>query len=128
MSHGKHDPGRAKLSPQFAKHLARLKPGETIRAIVLLRLPELSPAPDRRQSRAERQATLAAVQRSAEVGVSAVDAILNRAGGQRLSPRANVLGALAVETTPAGVDALAASEHVKAILEDQEISPLSSPG
>jgi hypothetical protein len=127
MPHDKHDPGGGKLSPQFAKHLAQLKPEDTVRAIVLLRLPELGPAPGRRQSRAERQAALDAVRRSAEAAVTAIDAILDRAGGQRLSSDAGVLGSLTVETTSAGVGALAASEHVKAILEDQEISSLSSP-
>jgi hypothetical protein len=127
MFHGKHDAGRAKLSPQFAKHLAQLKPEDTVRVIVLLRLPELKPAPDRRQSRVERQAALDAVRRSTEAAVTAVDAILDRVGGQRLSSDADVLGSLTVETTSAGVGALAASEHVKAILEDQDISSLSRP-
>src|SRR5712691_6824363 len=127
MSHGKQKAGNPKFSPQFAKRLDRLKPEDTVRAVVLLCLPELVPTPDRRPSRAERQAALAAVRRSAEAGVSAVDAILDRAGGQRLSPSAGVLGSLAVETTSAGIEALAESEHVKAILEDQEISSLSTP-
>jgi hypothetical protein len=126
MSHGEHESGKSKISPQFARRLARLKPGESVRAVVLLRLPEMSLPSGRRQSRAERQAAIAATERSAEAAVAAVDAILDRTGGQRLSPHADVLGSIAVATSSTGIHALAASEHVKAVLEDQEISPLSS--
>jgi hypothetical protein len=40
----------------------------------------------------------------------------------------NALGSIPVETTARGIAALAASEHVKAILEDQPISLLAKPG
>ena len=127
MPHRANKVGNSKLSTQFAKRLSRLKPADTVRVMVLLRLPDESAAPDRRQSRAKRQAALASLRSSAEAGVNAVDNILRSVGGQRLSASADALGSLAVETTPGGVNELSESEHVKAILEDQGISSLPKP-
>jgi hypothetical protein len=44
-----------------------------------------------------------------------------QSGGERLTDDVDVLGSITVETTAEGIKALAASEHVKAILEDQSI-------
>ena len=52
---------------------------------------------------------------------------LERFDGKRLA-NVDALGCIPVEITASGVLALAASEHVKAILEDQPISLLAGPG
>jgi hypothetical protein len=53
-----------------------------------------------------------------------IDRVLARFGGRGLAERVDALGGLPVETTPAGVRALAATEGVKAILENQTVSLL----
>jgi hypothetical protein len=53
-----------------------------------------------------------------------IDGILERFDGKR-SADVNALGSIPAETTARGIAALAASEHVKAILEDQPISLLA---
>jgi hypothetical protein len=78
----------------------------------------------RRPSRVSRQATIAIIRQSAEPALLEIDRILERFDGQRLAASADALGCVPIETTAAGITALAASEHVKAILEDQPISLL----
>jgi hypothetical protein len=41
---------------------------------------------------------------------------------KKLTTNPDALGSISVETTAAGIAALAASEHVKAIIEDQAVS------
>ena len=50
-----------------------------------------------------------------------IDRILKRHQGKRLKSEIDALSAVPVITTPAGIDALTASEHVKAIFEDQRL-------
>jgi hypothetical protein len=50
-----------------------------------------------------------------------IDSILKRHDGRRLARRPNALGSMPVETTAAGIKALASSRWVQAILEDQPI-------
>lgn len=78
---------------------------------------------ERRQSRAERKAAIAAIRKSAEQALVEIDNILSRYEGECLSD-INAIGSIFVETTPAGIMALTISEYVKAILEDQPISLL----
>ncbi len=51
-----------------------------------------------------------------------IDRILAHDQGKRLSEQPDALGTVAVETTPPGVFALAQSDRVKVILEDQGIT------
>jgi hypothetical protein len=122
MSTGRTPAQTDKLSPEFAGRLRQLRSGEKVRAMVLLESPRAAGS-GRRQTAAERNAAMAAVRESGAENLLAVDAILRRFGGERLADRPNVLGAVPVEITAAGVHALAASEAVKAVLEDQAIRP-----
>ena len=63
-----------------------------------------------------------ASRKSAERALTDIDAILKRHDGRRLARRPNALGSVPVETTAAGIKALASSRWVQAILEDQPIS------
>ena len=55
------------------------------------------------------------------------DDILTRYDGKRLATSADALGCVPVETVAAGIKALAESEQIEAILEDQPIKPLPKP-
>jgi hypothetical protein len=112
-----------KISPNFRARLSHLEPTQKVRAIVLLRTPD-GEAINRQESRANRKSLIKRVREAAATALPDIDAILERFGGKRLAESADALGSIPVETTPAGVQALAASEHVKTILEDQPISSL----
>ena len=111
-----------KISREFSARLARLEPRQKVRAIVLLRTEDARTPMGKRQSPDERKATTERIRQTAETVLPAIDQILDRFGGRRLAEQVNALGSIPVEATSAGIDALAASEHVKAILEDQSIS------
>lgn len=129
MRHDGNSPKQSKLSPIFNSRLNNLGREQKIRALVVLRTSHdtegaaASPSPPSR--RADRQAVIAAVRRSAEQSLPVIDEILARFDGKRLTADVNALGAVPVETTATGINALAASEHVTAILEDQALSLIS---
>jgi hypothetical protein len=114
-----------KLSPEFSARLARLGPQQRIRAIVVLRIPETGTSSGQRQSRHERRVQIEAIGKSTEKILPEIDRLLARHEGKRLAPKVDALGCVPVETTPAGIAALADSEHVQSIFEDQAISLLS---
>lgn len=74
-----------------------------------------------RQGCTEREAAVEAARRSAERALTDIDGILEQHDGRRLAKRPNALGSMPVETTAAGIRALASSRWVQAILEDQPI-------
>lgn len=113
--------GKEKISPAFAARLARLRPGQTIHAIVLLRGNNTEMPTTRRQSRAERKAAIEARKQAAEEALYAIDGILEDLGGERLADHPDALGSIPIEATAASIDALAESDRVIAILEDQAI-------
>jgi hypothetical protein len=113
-----------KISPEFASRLDRLGPRQRVQAILLLRT-DVEDASSRRQRGDEREATIEATLKSADRALRNVDDILTRFDGQRLADRPDVLGSIPVEATPAGIKALASSEWVSAVLEDQEIHLIS---
>ena len=76
----------------------------------------------RRLSAAERKATFEAVRESAQESLGEIDVILDRHGGRRISKSPTALGSIVVESNAAGLMALAASDLVKTILEDQPVS------
>lgn len=121
--HDKKTSGKEKISPAFAARLARLRPGQTIRVMVLLRGNDPEKKTTRRQSRVERKAAIKAKRQAAAAALHDIDGILEDLGGQRLADHPDALGSLPLETTAAGIDALAASDRVTAILEDQAIHP-----
>lgn len=117
----KDRPDANKLSPEFAARLNNLEPQQKVRAIVLLRAEGTGKLTGQRQSRAERRAAVEAMRKSAEQALNDIDDILGRFGGQRQAERPDALGSISVETTVAGIHALATSEWVKAVMEDQAI-------
>lgn len=120
---GKHQ--QTKISPEFAARLDRLDPFQKVRVIVLLCLDNALGTSTKRQSPAERQAIIDAVREAAQAKLLEIDRVLEQFGGKRLAPTVDALGSLPIETTVAGINALAASEQVKAILEDQTILPFT---
>jgi hypothetical protein len=109
--------GTSKISDQFVARLDHLKPQDIVRAIVLLKTAQTP-----KFNRETRKHRVRVVKDAAERAVVHVDVILQRHKGQRLAERPDALGSVAVETTPAGIRELAASEYVKAIFEDQPLT------
>ena len=92
--------------------------------IVLLRTGATETAHGRRQTPAARREAIAAVRKSAETVLPEIDRLLGQFDGKRLSEDVDALGAILVETTAEGVNALAALDQVKVIVEDQPVSLL----
>jgi hypothetical protein len=111
-----------KISDPFRKRLRRLGPNDKIHALVLLRTSHLGSG--RRQSITERKAAIEAIQNEAATAMEEIDRILGQHDGKRLDDVPNALGCIAIETTAGGVLAVTQSDCVKAVLEDQPISPL----
>lgn len=109
------------VSGEFAGRLARLKASESVRVMLLLKV---EPKPATRITRSNRAESVARVKQEARGILPEIDDILRQYEGRRLAEDVDALGRITVETTAAGVKALAASEHVKTILEDQPIFSL----
>ena len=56
-----------------------------------------------------------------------IDRLLKRSGGRRLAPSPDAFGSIPVEAPAPGLLALARSEHVRALLEDQPVSLTPEP-
>jgi lysophospholipase L1-like esterase len=112
------------ISREFAARLDRLGAKQTVRAIVMLQTGENSATGSRRPTRQRRAETLEQIRQASRAALPDIDRILERYHGQRLSEDVDALGSITVETTAEGIRALAASEHVKAIFEDQSIFQL----
>jgi hypothetical protein len=125
--HNNGDAYKAKISPEFSVRLAHLKPQQKIRAMVMLGVDAAGKTSGQRQARAERQAMIEQIRHAAAPALLELDDILKHYNGKRLAAGVNALGAVPIETTAAGIHALAASERVAAILEDQTLSLLSTP-
>lgn len=119
---------RNKLSPGFSARLDELGPQNKVRVIVLLQVDEAENAATKRLSRTERKAAMSALQKSATKAFGDIGGIIKQFDGQPLAEKPNLLGAIPVEITVAGVDALTHSDSVKAVIEDQAINNnLSKP-
>lgn len=112
---------RAKISPVFAARLEQLGPEEKVRAIVMLEAGTARATLKRRPTKTTRRAAVKSTRQSVAEALPDIDRILKRHRGKRLKSEIDALGAVPVVTTPAGINALTASEHVKAIFEDQPI-------
>jgi len=112
----------AKISPQLHQRLDNLSAGDTITAIVMIRTPHHDQGPEKRPEkrlpRLARQALAADVIEAARAALGEIDEILAHHDGERLG-EPNALAAIPVETTRAGILALAESRHVTAIVEEQ---------
>ncbi|MBH8563706.1 hypothetical protein I8748_16155 [Nostoc sp. CENA67] len=123
----KHDaPNPNKVSPEFASRLSNLEPQQKVRVIVLLQVQDAENLTNKRQSRNERQAAIKAMRESAEQALGNIVEIIQKFDGQQLSEHADLLGSILIEITVAGVNALAESKAVKAVIEDQSIYPIHS--
>jgi hypothetical protein len=126
MARRSSEPPKAKISPEFARRLARLAPHAMARAIVLLDTgPALAPTPGR-PSKAVRKEIAEAIRTAAAPALTEVDRLLERSGG-RLAPGPDLFGSVAVEAPVSALMALAGSEHVRALLEDQPLSLMREP-
>jgi hypothetical protein len=112
---------KKKISSQFSARLSRLGPKDKVHAFVLLRAGGPGSRSGRRQTRAEREAAVKAARKKSGQALDDLDEILKKHDGRRLARRPNALGSLPVETTAAGIKALARSRWVQAVLEDQPI-------
>jgi len=115
----------AKISREFTARLDRLTPDQKVRAIVMLDIGATKAAGGRR-ARGERPETVTAIRETAEAALPDLDGMLKRFAGRRLAAHADALGCVPVEATVQGILALASLDHVRAILEDQPISALTS--
>jgi hypothetical protein len=123
MSQGQYKSTKNKISNEFAARLDQLGPGETIRAIVLLEVKSSEkPGIRGRQSPNQREAAVERVLQAAENALKDIDDILSGIKGRRLDKHPTAVGSVLVETTAAGVYALAESSKVKVIIEDQGVS------
>lgn len=112
---------RDKLSGGLRRRLAQMKADRPVRAVVLL---EAATPAGRGQ---DRQEAIRAVRKSAATAKTALGPLLLRVGGHWLDDEPDALGSIGVETTPAGLFALADSDYVKAILEDQRVFVAPGP-
>jgi hypothetical protein len=110
------------LSREFLARLDRLKPGERVRAVLLLSGREGRAGSGRRQSEVERTAAIASMRKPATAALAAIDEILRRHGGERLSDEVSALGSIAVEVGAAGLRELAEQPAIQAVLEDQPVA------
>jgi len=114
---------RPKISPEFATRLMTLEPQQKIRVIVLLQIPEAENKTIKRQTRGERQNTIQSVRNSANQALANITNILQNFEGKTLTEQPDLLGSIPIEITAPGVTALAQSDAVKTIIEDQPIYP-----
>jgi len=110
------------ISPEFSARLKRLDPQQRMRVMVILRAADPPVERSRRQSSIQRKARIETIRGAAEHAVKEIDGILERFHGRRLSAEVSALGIVPVETTVAGVKALASSDQIKAVLEDQPVA------
>ena len=124
MTDKKNTTQKDKISSEFASRLIHFESQQKIRIVVLLRGKDSKRSDSKRQSRAERKAAIEAIRKEAKQALSDIDSILEHFGGQRLSDSPDSLGSISIEATPDGIKALAESEWVNVILEDQKLSPI----
>ncbi|WP_017315273.1 hypothetical protein [Mastigocladopsis repens] len=112
-----------KISSEFACRLSHLAPQQKISVIVFLKLENLDQSICSRQSRAERKAAMEGIRNSAKQALGYIHKIIQDFGGIQLAESPDALGSIPVEISAAGVEALAESDVVKAVVEEQEIVP-----
>jgi hypothetical protein len=120
-------PPEPKISAEFARRLSRLAPDAMARAVVLLDTGPARGAAPGRPSRAARKTNADAIQRAAGGSLAEVDRLLESSGGRRLASAPDLFGSIPVEAPAAALLALAGSEHVRAIVEDQHLTLLHDP-
>ena len=114
----------SKVSAEFSDRLNSLPPNRKLHAVVLVNTDASGEKTSQRQSRAERRVKLDELREAARSVLKKVDAVLEECGGRRLDKDVTALGTVAVEATPAGIEALARLKNVKTVFEDQPVSLL----
>ena len=104
------------MSDPFEARLRGLRANAKVRAVVMLQREQ----PVKSEPR-ERADEVRRVRESARAALEEVDEILAQFHGRRLADEPNALGYISVETTPAGIRALARSNSVRGIIEDQPV-------
>ena len=113
-----------KISPEFEQRLAFREPSSTVQAVVLIATPPGEASFSRLDRVAKRRDMREAVRAAAAMALPEIDQVLARFGGRRLADGVDALGGVPVETTPAGIRALANTVGVRAILENQTVLPM----
>jgi hypothetical protein len=116
------NPFNHKISVDFANRLSNLQPQQKVRVIVFLHIDNGKNC-GARQSPAERKAAIESIRNSAKLAFEYILNIIKDFGGHPLSDNPGALGQIPIEISAAGVNALAESDMVKAVLEDQTIVP-----
>ena len=117
-----HNSFKNKISSEFACRLKNLAPQQKVSVIVFLEVHNVGRRNNSRLSRAERRVAMEGIRNSAKQALDYIQKILQDFGGKELADP-DVLGSVPIEITVAGVKALAASEAVKAVVEEQKIHP-----
>ena len=110
-----------KISGEFSAKLRQLSENEEISAIVVVKIEMPSERASRRELRSKRNEMILEVKNSAQMALGAIDKILAKHDGKRVSEDVNSLGYIVVKTTAAGIFSLASSGCVKSIMEDQQV-------
>jgi hypothetical protein len=127
MARESSKPPKRKISPEFARRLARLAHGAMARAVVLLDTGPVPSAAPGRTSKPARKEVAEAIRTTATPALWAADRQLERSGGRRLAPGPDLFGSIPVEAPASTLLALGRSEHVRALVEDQPLSLLHNP-
>ena len=120
MARKQRNTDKPKISAGFSARLREMSSREKVRAIVVLQSGDSGKNQGRRQSPEERRAAIDRVRKATERTLDYIDSVLDRHGGRRLDKGASALGSVTIKATAAGIRALARSQRVKAIYEDQE--------
>ncbi len=116
------------IDPDLDRRLRFSRPDEQLQVVVLVAAPD-GVAPVEPAARRKLRGEIAAQLKEAAANLMpAIDAITRVHGGARLSESPTALGTLAVETTPAGVRALAELPTIAAVLANQELEPTDLVG
>lgn len=119
-----HDaPNFKKISPEFVARLTNLEPQQKVRLIVLLQIQNVEDLSNKRQTKSERQTAIKAIQDSASDALENIQGIIEKFDGKQLREKPDLIGSIPIEIKVAGVNALTASDAVKAVMEDQSIYP-----
>ena len=109
-----------KISTEFAARL-REKPAEAAVSVLVIVGGPVSSRPGGRRSRAARRAAIKELRQRTEAALRDIAAVIEAHGGRVTFSTSGVLGAVGLQTSVAGVWALAESASVKAIKDDQPI-------
>ena len=116
--------GGEKISSAFRSRMARLKSGESIRAVVLPAARNTRSVDRTMTRRALREKRIAYLEETFEHAFCAIDEQLATNGGRRLTVHPNTLGFIVIEATVDAITAIAELEWVGAIIEDQPVYAL----